>query len=126
MAFAEESWPFGQKNDQNQRNPAASKHLRIWAFGSGHQGRFHKSGDDMRDDTGAGVAGVKISEDGDGKRVVGVARDIAGESLPCPTVLNELVAAEPGDVPAEAVIARVGIAVVERVDGSRCGRGWLG
>ena len=32
MVFAEERWPFGQKNDQNQRNPAAGECLRIRPF----------------------------------------------------------------------------------------------
>lgn len=82
-----------------------------------HQSGLNQAGDVMGDKGGAGVLGVEIGEDDDGEVVVDVARNVAGEALPRAAVFEDFVAVHGVDFPAEAVIGRVGFAVVERING---------
>src|ERR1039457_4104396 len=66
---------------------------------------------------GARVAGIEIGQHHHCQAVIHVAADVRGETLPGAAMFDDFVAVLFADGPGRAVIARVGLAVVQRKDG---------
>ena len=79
----------------------------------------------MRDRAGSGVDFVEIGEHDNGEAVVGIARDLGCESLPCAAVLDAFVIFLLSDEPPKSVARWIRLTISEGIS-ARYGRDSIG